>query len=281
MSDEHDAGARSVTTWHHGLIARWWANFNVDGPEIGFFRADAAAGRPALDLGCGSGRLLVPWVADGLDVDGVDPSADMIDACRAAARAVGREPALYVQPTHRLDLPRRYGAVIMCGSFGLGVTRAQDLEGLRRVRAHLRPGGLLALDYEIAEFDADRWRAWRPRPADGSPPAHAGRRLGPDGFHYALRHRVVALDLDAGRVTRELQAWQWRDDDLVGHETHELVVNVYSSAEIVALLAEAGFDDVRVVGGYHGGAPTGHDTFLVYRATAVQRTARPRTGPAH
>jgi len=21
-------------TWHYGLIARWWAEFNTDGPEI-------------------------------------------------------------------------------------------------------------------------------------------------------------------------------------------------------------------------------------------------------
>lgn len=32
MSDEHGCDPASTTTWHHGLIARWWANFNVDGP---------------------------------------------------------------------------------------------------------------------------------------------------------------------------------------------------------------------------------------------------------
>jgi len=25
--------AGEVTTWHHGLSARWWADFNRDGPE--------------------------------------------------------------------------------------------------------------------------------------------------------------------------------------------------------------------------------------------------------
>ena len=86
----------------------------------------------------------MPWVADGLDVDGVDASADMIAGCREAAERVGRNPALYVQPLHRLDLPRRYGAIILCGGFGLGATRDQDLEGLRRLSAHLLPGGVVA-----------------------------------------------------------------------------------------------------------------------------------------
>ena len=268
MGDEHGRGVTTATTWHHGLIARWWANFNLDGPEIAFFRSYVEAGQPALDVGCGSGRLLVPWVSDGLDVDGVDASADMIDACRAAADAAGCEPDLYVQSTDRLDLPRRYGAIVNCGAFGLGGSRSDDAEGLRRLRDHLLPGGVVALDYEVGEFDDDRWRGWRPRPPVTTPPPEHARQLGRDGFSYALRHRVTSVDLAERSLTREMQAWQWHGDELVAHEAHDLVVNVYSSDEIVALLAAVGFVDVRVLGGYHGGAPAELDGFHVFVATA-------------
>ena len=269
VTDHDDRHSNSATTWHHGLIASWWANFNLDGPEIAFFRSYVEPGQPALDVGCGTGRLLVPWVSDGLDVDGVDASADMIEACRAAARTAGSDPDLYVQPTHRLDLPRRYRTIINCGAFGLGGSRADDTEGLRRLRAHLLPGGVLALDYEVYEFDDDRWRRWQPRPADETPPASQDRRLGPDGFHYALRHRVAAVDLAERSVTREMQAWQWKRDELVAHESHALVANVYSSDEIVSLLGTVGFTDVRVLGGYHGGAPAELDRFHVFVATVT------------
>jgi 2-polyprenyl-3-methyl-5-hydroxy-6-metoxy-1,4-benzoquinol methylase len=59
-------------TWHHGLIAKWWAEFNVGGQEVEFFRPYVEAGQPALDLGCGTGRLLLPWLRAGLNVDGCD-----------------------------------------------------------------------------------------------------------------------------------------------------------------------------------------------------------------
>ena len=267
MSDVQGHDPTTATTWHHGLIARWWANFNFDGPEIAFYQPYAASGQPTLDVGCGSGRLLVPWVADGLDVDGVDASADMIDLCRVAARNVGCAPGLYVQPTHRLDLPRRYRSIISCGAFGLGGSRADDAEGLRRLRAHLLPGGVLALDHEVGEFDSDRWRRWQPRPADATPPPSQDRQLGPDGFHYALRHRITGVDEAERCVTRELRAWQWQSDELVAHETHTLVANVYSSNEIAMLLAEVGFTNVLVLGAYHGGAPTELDEFHVFVAT--------------
>jgi len=38
------------TTWHYGLVARWWAEFNVDGPEIDYFRRHVEEGQPALDV---------------------------------------------------------------------------------------------------------------------------------------------------------------------------------------------------------------------------------------
>jgi len=268
MSDDPSGGSNGAITWHHGLMARWWANFNLDGPEIAFFRSYVAAGQPALDVGCGSGRLLVPWVSDGLDVDGVDASADMIDVCRIAARSAGCDPALYVQPTHRLDLPRRYGSIINCGSFGLGGSRADDTEGLHRLRAHLLPGGVLALDYEVTEFDED-WGEWPIRPANPTPPPSHARRLGPDGFHYALRHRFTAVDVAERSLTREMQVWQWQGDELVAHETHALVANVYSSSEIVTLLESVGFSDVHVLGGYHDGPPTELDGFHVFVATVA------------
>lgn len=264
MADE--IGDNDVTIWHHGLIAKWWANFNLDGPEIDFFRAFVAAGQPALDVGCGSGRLLVPWVASGLVVDGVDASADMINACRDAAALAGHEPKLYVQPSHLLDLPQRYGTIVMCGSFGLGVSRQHDLDGLRRAFEHLRPGGLLALDYELSEFDSERLATFRPRPINETPPLPHDRRLGPDGFHYALRLRFTAIDVEIGRVTREMQAWQWSGDQLVGYEIWSMEANVYKRDDVVGLLQRAGFADVEVVGGYHGGTPHGDERFLVYLA---------------
>ncbi len=126
--------------------------------------------------------------------------------------------------------------------------------------------GSLALDYEVGEFDADRLCGWQPQEIDDSPPEPPDRRVGVDGFEYALRHRTADVDVDARRLARELQAWQWSDGELLAHETHRLVVNVYTSSEIVAALGAVGFDDVRVVGGYHGDPPTGDERFLVYIA---------------
>lgn len=49
----------TVQTWYYGLNARYWAEDNTTGPEIAYFQQQIEIYRqPALDAGCGTGRLL-------------------------------------------------------------------------------------------------------------------------------------------------------------------------------------------------------------------------------
>jgi ubiquinone/menaquinone biosynthesis C-methylase UbiE len=133
-------------TWHYGLIAKWWSEFNDDfrPHEVPYFqRYIERGGQPALDVACGTGRLLLPYLRVGLDVDGCDVSADMIDLCREKATRERLSPALFVQAMHKLDPPRRYKTIFVCGAFGLGSTREQDFEALRRFHEFLEPEGTL------------------------------------------------------------------------------------------------------------------------------------------
>ena len=83
-------------TWHYGLVARWWAEFNVDGDDIPYYRKLIERfGQPALDVACGAGRLLLPYIRAGLDVDGCDISAEMLALCHEKAEAEGLSLQLY------------------------------------------------------------------------------------------------------------------------------------------------------------------------------------------
>ena len=257
-------------TWHYGVVARWWAEFNVGGPEIAYFQdVIEQNGQPALDVACGTGRLLVPFLRAGLDVDGCDISPDMLALCRDAAAREGLTPNLYAQAIHELDLPRRYRTIVVCGGFGLGTTREQDLEGLERLHAHLEPGGLLALDNEVPYADSRLWARWvkgehEPLPRPWPPPGE--RRLGSDGAEYELRSRLVSFDPLEQRVSMEMLAEMWRDGELVETGTHVLNMTLYFKNELLLMLEAAGFSDADVRAGYTGAKPTGEDDFLVFLA---------------
>jgi len=265
-------------TWHHGLVATWWAEFNDDfrPHEIDYFRRSAQrGGGPVLDVACGTGRLLLPFLRAGLDVDGCDVSADMIERCREKAARVGLSPRLSVQPMHALELSRRYRTIVVCGAFGLGSTREQDTEALSRLYDLLEPEGTLLLDIEVPYADARQWRYWtsegrRALPEELPPPRE--RRLASDGAEYTLRGRVVDLEPLEQRVTLEMHAERWRDGELDAAEDRTLTINLYFRNELLLLLEQAGFADVRIEGDHNDLPATPDDEFLVFVATKGRPT---------
>ena len=271
---------RVPETWHHGLVATWWAEFNDDfrPHEIPYFRRHVERdGQPALDVACGTGRLLLPYLRAGLDVDGCDISADMVQHCRAKAAGEGLSPVLFVQGMHEIDPPRTYRTVFVCGAFGLGSTRAQDVEALSRLHDALQPGGTLLLDIEVPYADTKQWRYWtsegrRAVPEELPPPRE--RRLASDGGEYTLRARVLDLDPLEQRVTLGMHAERWRDGELEADEDRTLTINLYFRNELLLLLERAGFADVRIEGDHNDLPPTPDDEFLVFVAT---KGDRPRT----
>jgi SAM-dependent methyltransferase len=264
-------GSAEPRTWHHGLVATWWAEFNDDfrPHEIPYFQRHVEQGEPALDVACGTGRVLIPCLRAGLDVDGCDVSADMIERCREKAAREGLSPHLSVQPMHALESARRYRTIVVCGAFGLGSTRDQDAVALRRLHDLLEPGGTLLLDIEVPYADERLWRRW-PRDARGElpePPEPVGeRRAASDGAEYGLRSRIVALDPLTQRVTYAIHAERWRDGVREAEEDHLLDVTQYFPCEVGAMLERAGFADVVVEGDHNDLPATGDDDFVVFLA---------------
>jgi SAM-dependent methyltransferase len=262
-------------TWHYGLIAKWWSEFNDDSRphEVPYFQRyiERDGGQPALDVACGTGRLLLPYVRAGLDVDGCDVSRDMIELCREKAARDGLSPTLFVQPMHALELPRRYRTIFVCGAFGLGSTREQDLEALMRFRGCLEPGGTLLLDMEVPYADTRQWRYWlreeRGKLPEASKPPRERRRAS-DGAEYALRSRILELDPLEQQVSLEMRAERWRDGVLDAEEHHALTINLYFKNELLLMLERAGFADVVVEGDHNDTEATSDDDFIVFIAKA-------------
>jgi SAM-dependent methyltransferase len=264
-------------TWHYGLVATWWAEFNQGGEEVEYFRRFVErSGEPALDVACGTGRLLVPYRQAGLDVDGCDVSADMVAACRRKLAEAGVDANVWVAAMDELEPPRRYRTIFVCGGFGLGATRERDLEALRRFHAALEPGGTLVFDVELPYSYTGHWPYWLKggRGALPKPWPEGDRRTASDGSELALAVRVRDLDPLEQVVTLDIRARQWVAGELRTEEEHLLTIRLYFRDELLAMIAQAGFRDVEVFAGNTERPPTRDDDFLVF--VARREAAAPR-----
>ena len=162
---------------YRGLMVQAWDLLRGDTSkwEDRFFYLDVirSAGQPVLDVGCGTGRLCLDYRAQGLDIDGVDNSPEMLDLCRGRARRLGLVLNLYEQPMESLDLPRRYRTILVPSSSLQLVTDSKlAAQCVQRLYAALEPGGTLAASIMVL------WHAGEPlesefertavRPEDGA-----------------------------------------------------------------------------------------------------------------
>jgi SAM-dependent methyltransferase len=194
---------------------------------------------PVLDVGCGTGRLLLDYLAQGIDIDGVDNSPDMLALCRGKAEARGLAPALYEQFIEALDLPRRYGAILVpSSSFQLIIDPAMAAEALRRIHHHLLPGGAAAASIMALRKSSDplefEWETTAERARDGAV------------FRRVLRSRFdPATQLEHTEDLYQLL----RGGQVVAEEQHRRspATRAYTAAQARAAFEAAGFERVELL----------------------------------
>ena len=152
------------------------------------------AGGPVLEVGCGTGRVLVPIARAGIEITGLDLSEHMLGLCR---ERLAREPeqvrarARLVRADMRdFDLGRCYPlATIPFRPFQHLQTVEDQISCLRAIRRHLAPDGRLILDlfnpsvYHLA------------RQVTGEELGDEPEMVLPDGRRVLRRHRYVSIDL--------------------------------------------------------------------------------------
>jgi SAM-dependent methyltransferase len=109
---------------------------------------------PVLEVSCGTGRVLLHLLANGIDADGVDLSAPML--ARLAAKAAERQlsPRVYRADMRDFTTPRRYArAFIPFNGFAHCETIEDQLRCLQCCREHLEPGGALVVDLSYPGLD--------------------------------------------------------------------------------------------------------------------------------
>jgi SAM-dependent methyltransferase len=230
---------------YRGLMAEAWDILR--GEKVN--RADGAYfhslitrfGEPALDAGCGTGRLLLDYLAAGRDIDGVDLSPDMLALCRRNADARNLTPRLYGQALETLHLPRRYRTILASSGLLQLITDPTAIaQAMARLHAHLLPGGAL-----VGVF----MQLWREGdPLEWTWEENATRA---DGVGF---RRIAQARFNPATGCEDTQNvyQQWIDGKVVAEEAHvrAQATRSYTQSTARALFARAGFTTIECYSGF-------------------------------
>ena len=103
--------------------------------------------KDVLDVGCGTGRDLIPLARSGFAVTGLDNSRGMLNETSRRLRKHGLSAELVEQDMEGLAYSQQFDAVL-CMNSGIDYLLTTDRieAALTRFRTALRPGGVLVLD---------------------------------------------------------------------------------------------------------------------------------------
>ncbi len=229
---------------YDGVVAEaydCWLPPGRDYQDREFYREAIKRGDgPALELGCGNGRLLVGYRAEGLDVEGVDSSYDMLAICRGHADAAGVDLTLHLADWTTLALARRYATIYNpAGSFML-IHRADAARRAIDVwLSHLAPGGRLFVGGGVpwADFEAE-WQ-WRIRRS-------ATRER--DGVTFMV-HEALWCDVDAQlqHVVNRHEVWD-ADGRLLTTFVRRMCLRWWTGYQLESLMRDCGATRVRMIG---------------------------------
>jgi len=231
---------------YYGLMAEFWDLFRGDTStwEDRFFYLDLVKkyGQPVLDVGCGTGRIQLDFLQQGIDIDGIDNSPDMLARLYQKAKKVNLHPTVHQQEMDKLELPRKYQTILVpSSSFQLLLDASLPSIVMQRFYEHLLSGGVLVMPFMTLWKDGDplesEFTREAVRPEDGA----MIRR-----WQYSCFDPATELEdtIDRYEIIKDGQVIQTEEH----HQSP--ATRSYTQGQAINLYKQAGFKEILSFSGF-------------------------------
>jgi SAM-dependent methyltransferase len=239
---------RSRDYEYKGLLAKSWDFLRGDTsnfPDRQFYTDIIKEfGLPVLIVGCGTGRLLLEYLADGIDAEGLDVSREMLEICQQKAEERALEVTLYQQPMEAMAVPEKYRTILVpSSSFQLVPDLADARAALDAFHEHLLPGGAVVMSiWQILKEGNLEWGEWW----------LVAEKDGFDGEMGLRRWERSSYDASAQLRHTENRYELIHNGEVVFTEFHRRSpeLRVYSPRQLTAMMTVSGFSSVQAFSGF-------------------------------
>ena len=236
-------GSDSAGYQSHPWTARLYDQFTPyrERPDVDFFVQEAvASGGPVLEVGCGTGRVLIPTARAGVTITGLDLSSYMLDVCRSTLEGEPnqvRDRVTLVEGDMRaFDLGQQFKLITTpFRPFQHLITVEDQLLCLDCIRRHLTPDGTFILDIFNPSLHALTAEDL------GQEIDEESEFTTPDGIKVHRFHQVAARDLHHQVQDVELIYYLTDPDGQEERVVHAFPMRYLFRYEAEHLLARAGF----------------------------------------
>lgn len=223
-----------------------------------FLRPPEHGTHRALECACGTGNILLACKQEGVVIDGLDCSQEMLDICASKAALHKKQVDLYCHSMHNFDLSKQYHTIyIPACSFMLLTDRTHARQALETFHRHLLSGGQLLISLflpfnEISQSDQT---------------THLTKDLYvPDDNTRVLIYETINRQNHEQLRTGLYRCETYRDGRLCETALHEFTRRWYGAHEFELMLTAAGFTSITIYGDNTLEPACNQDETIIFRA---------------
>ena len=220
--------------------------------DIGFYRDRVPFPEATvLELGCGTGRALIPMSRNCCYIHGVDISAAMVSLCqnRLKTEAVpGMKAHVELGDITKIDLGRTFDLIIAPFRVFQNLETDSETDGFfETVRKHLTPSGTCVLNVFKPNRDPEALRRkWEEREE------YPCWETAVEGGQVTCYCRNARMNPEKMVLYPELIYRTYRGSDLIEEIVLKIVMRCYYPEEFKETILKHGFEILNCWGGYSG-----------------------------
>lgn len=200
---------------------------------------------------CGTGRFLLPLMKNGYKIEGSDASNHMLSVLQVKASEMELKPEVWQGYANEIPNDKLYSLIfIPSGSFGLITEPKEITTTLKAFYNHLDDQGVLVFEVETkhAVPELGVWRGSRWKRPDGK---------------TILLSSCAFMDDD---ICSSIAKYELIDGSkIIQTEIEEYKIKIHGPAELLKLLKDIGFNEVKTVKAFdRNAAPDENDESIVY-----------------
>jgi SAM-dependent methyltransferase len=108
----------------------------------------------ALEVACGTGRILLPLLEAGVDIEGFDLSIKMLEVLKKKAKKKNLKPKVWIADMRNFKCKKKYDMIIIpYRAFNHAESSEDQIKTLKNFKKHLKKGGRLILNFFYPDFN--------------------------------------------------------------------------------------------------------------------------------
>lgn len=245
----------------YGSLASYFYDLTkpIDGdyPDVPYYLEHLSEGyQRILEIGAGTGRLCIPLILEGHNVEALECAEPMIQCLQKNLKAQRKATKIHRLRAEDMNFKNEFDAIIVSfGSFQLFSELELAQRCLRLFRKALRPGGKLFVDLDVI----------RPEPHRAGLKTY-GTTLELEKDESLLLEGSRTWDFVAQKENVHLRYELWRKGKLSESELQNFSLRWYGQWEFQALLRDVGFSNIVSLADY--GETEAHADTQVYNFIA-------------